>query len=162
MKHKILKVTNSDTAKKVADFLVSRYTFDQQWTPGEKESVRKGPFDSLTCRNHAYWYVEYEGKVIAAGGVRENRLKSGGYEMIDDNIAVHKDYRRQGIASLLMGTIESFVKKHKGRYILVETCDIDSYAAARSMFKKRGYKLAGKIPDYFVKGKGKIEYLLTL
>ena len=162
MKITIKIVKNKQTAIKVGKFMTSSNTFDQTWAPNEKTYIEKAPLASLKNPNHQYWYIEEDGEVIGAIGVRENKYGSGGYEMDADYLAVHKKYRRKGLASALLKRMENFVKKNKGRYIHILTCDIDSYKPARCFWVKNDYKKVCKIPDYYVEGEGRIDYLKKL
>ena len=158
----IHKVDNEKTAIKVGKFLTGPNTFEQTWAPNEKAFVEQAPLDSLNKNNHRYWYVEDNEEIIGAIGIRENKYGSNGYEMDSDYIAVHKNYRRAGLASRLLKTAEDFVKSQKGRYIHVLTCDIESYKAARKFYEKHGYKKVAEIPDYYVIGEGRIDYFKKL
>ena len=82
--------------------------------------------------------------------------------MDSDYIAVHKNYRNQGIASELLRKMEELVKERGGRYIHVLTCDIDSYIPARKFYEKNGYKKVSEIPNYYVPGEGRIDYFKEL
>jgi len=155
-------VDNEDTAVKVGKFLTSEYTFDQIWAPNEKVIVEQAVIDSVGRDNHRYWYIEDQGRVVAALGVRENKYGSDGYEMDSDYVAVRRDYRNRGLATLLLEQMESFVKDRNGRYIHVLTCDIPSYEAARRFYEKHGYKKVGEMPDYYVVGEGRIDYFKEL
>lgn len=145
-------------AKKIGEFLTGPFAFEQTWALNEKAMVKQAVVDSLIRKNHKYWYIENDGKIIGAIGVRENKYGSGGYEMDSDYVAVHKDYRNQGIAQALLNEMEKFVKGNGGRYIHVLTCDIDSYAPARNFYEKNGYKRVAVIPNYYVPNEGRIDY----
>ena len=147
---KVLK--DEKTAKKIGEFLTGPDAFEQTWAPNEKAIVEQAPLDSLTNKNHRYWYVENKGEIIGAIGVRENKYGSGGYEMDSDYVAVHKDYRHEGIATKLLQALEEYVKANDGRYIHVLRCDIDSYKPARLFYEKNGYKKVAEIPNYYVQG----------
>ncbi len=162
MKLPIQILKDSKTAIKVGEFLTSKDAFNQTWAPEEKKLVMQAPQDSIKNNNHRYWYIEDEGKIVAAMGIRENKYGSGGYVMDEDYLAVHKDYRKQGIANAMLTEIENFVKKSNGRYIHVLTCDIDSYAPARAFYERNGYKKVAQIPDYYVEGEGRIDYFKLL
>lgn len=157
---KILK--DISTAKRIGEFLTSSDAFDQTWAPEEKTLVMQAPIDSIDSSNHRYWYIEDEGKIIAAMGVRENKYGSGGYAMDDDYLAVHKDYRKNGLANILLQEVEKFVEENKGRYIHVLTCDIQSFAPARAFYERNGYTKVATIPDYYVDGEGRIDYFKKL
>ncbi len=154
---KLLK--DKPTAVKIGNFLTGPHTFEQQWAPNEKALVKKAVLDSLKAQHHQYWYVEDQGKIIAAIGVRENKYGSGGYEMDSDYIAVHKDHRRQGIANQLLNAVEQYVINNQGRYLHILTCDIESYKPANQFYLTNGYVKVGEIPDYYVKGEGRIDYI---
>lgn len=156
MKIQILK--DKGTAKRIGDFLTSTDAFTHTWAPDEKALVRQAPFDSLKNEKHCYWYIEENDKIIAAMGVRENCYGSGGYEMNEDYLAVHKDYRKKGIATQMLKEVENFVKNLKGRYIHILSCDTDLYIPARAFYEKSGYRKVAEIPDYYVEGEGRIDY----
>ncbi|MEX0896260.1 MAG: GNAT family N-acetyltransferase [Patescibacteria group bacterium] len=158
MKFKIQILQDEQTAERVGEFLTSKAAFDQTWAPEEKALVMEAPLDSLKNDHHRYWYVEVEGNIIAAMGVRENKYGSGGYVMDEDYLAVHRDYRQQGIANAMLAEVEKFVKEVGGRYIHVLSCDIDSYAPARTFYERNGYKKVAEIPDYYVEGEGRIDF----
>lgn len=147
-------------ALRILDFFFSKNVFQHIWTPGEKEMVKHAVLQSIKDGDsHQYWFVEDQGMIVGALGVNENVYRSGGYEMVEDYIAVHAAYRKKGIGSLLLHAMESFVKGRKGRYIHIETCDIPSYKPARMFYEKNGYKKVGEMPDYFNVGEGRIDYL---
>ena len=154
---KILK--DKSTAKRIGKFLTGPNAFDQTWAPKEKALVHQAVLDSLIRKNHRYWYVEENGQIIAAIGVRENKYGSGGWEMDSDYVAVHKNYRRHGIANELLSKAEDYVRSKKGRYLHVLTCDIESYKPARKFYQKNGYKKVAYMPDYYVSGEGRIDYI---
>lgn len=156
--YSIKTLENKDTAVKIGEFLTGPNAFDQTWAPNEKAIVTKAVIDSLTGTNHQYWYVEEGGEIIAAIGARANKYGSGGYEMDSDYVAVHKNYRGKGIASSLLKTVEKYVVDRGGRYLHILTCDIESYIPANKFYEKHGYKKVAEIPDYYVKGEGRIDY----
>lgn len=153
---KIIK--NENEAKRVGLFLISPNVFEQNWAPNEKDSVSNYPLKNLNNPKHCGWYIEDKGQIIASIGVEENKYGSGGYQMDADYLAVHKDYRRSGLASRLLAEMENYVKEKGGRYIHILSCDIDSYAAARALWEKNNYKKVAEIPDYYVEGEGRIDY----
>jgi ribosomal protein S18 acetylase RimI-like enzyme len=146
------------TARRVGQFLVSSNAFEQEWAPDEKKFVLQAPIDSVTGHNHYYWYVEDNGEIVAAMGVRENKYGSGGYVMDEDYFAVHKQYRKKGLASMLLAEMEKVVKEKGGRYIHVLTCDIPYYALARAFYERNGYSKVAELPDYYVEGEGRVDY----
>jgi len=160
--YQIQEVINTQQAEKVGHFLTSKYAFEQTWAPNEKALVEKAPVDSLNNKNHKYWFVEADGQIVGAAGVRENKYGSGGFEMDSDYIAVHKEYRRKGIAKKLLEKIEDYVKTQGGRYIHVVSCDIDSYKPAGNFYLNAGYKEVSHLPNYYVIGEGRIDFYKEL
>lgn len=158
----VKKLTDAETAKKIGDFLTGPNAFDQTWAPNEKALVEKAAIDSLKSNKHDYWYVEDNGEIVGAMGIRENKYGSGGYEMDQDYFAVHKDYRYKGLASKLLNAVEQWVKENDGRYIHALSCDIDSYAPARAFYEKNGYKKVANIPNYYVEGEGRVDFFKEL
>jgi len=152
-------LTDKQVARSVSKFLTSSDAFDQTWAPNEKALVEQATLESTEPKgNHRYWYIKHEGKIIAALGIRENKYESSGYEMDSDYVAVHKEYRRLGLASKLLEEAEKYVKGKKGRYVHVVTCDIGSYKPALAFYEKHGYQKVGAIPDYYVPGEGRVDY----
>jgi N-acetylglutamate synthase-like GNAT family acetyltransferase len=103
-KVKVLK--DKKTATKIGEFLTGPAAFEQTWAPQEKRLVKQAPLESLKSKNHRYWYIEKKGEIIGAMGVRENKYGSGRFEMDSDYLAVHEDYRRQGLASLMLEKVK--------------------------------------------------------
>jgi ribosomal protein S18 acetylase RimI-like enzyme len=157
--YQILVLNDEITARRIGEFLTGPHAFDQEWAPNEKANVQKAPMDSLKNPKHQYWYIEGRGQIIGAIGVRENKYGSGGYEMDADYVAIHQDYRKQGLASQLLQKVEEFVQQNHGRYLHILSCDIPSYAAARGFYQKHGYRKVAEIPNYYVEGEGRVDYL---
>jgi len=160
--HEIKPLKDKATAIKIGEFLTGPNAFDQTWAPNEKQIVIDSVIESLDSDHHQYWYIEDNGEVIAAMGIRENKYGSGGYEMDEDYFSVHKDYRHQGLASKLLSEVERFVAENSGRYIHALSCDIDSYAPARAFYQKHGYKQVSHLPNYYVAGEGRIDFFKEL
>jgi len=158
----IKRLTDKATAKKIGSFLTGSDAFEQQWAPNEITLVRQAPIDSLSAPAHQYWYVEADGNIVGAIGIRENKYGSGGYEMDSDYLAIHKKYRKKGLGTKLLSRAETFVKNRHGRYIHVLSCDIASYKPARAFYKKNGYRKVAHIPNYYVEGEGRIDYFKQL
>lgn len=117
MKYKINKLEDLNTARRIGEFLTGPFAFEQTWAPNEKAFTMQAPIDSLGKMNHRYWYLEDKGKIIAAIGVRENKYGSAGYEMDSDYVAVHNDFRNQGLAQALLEEMEKFVSLRGGTFM---------------------------------------------
>lgn len=63
------------------------------------------------------------------------------------NIAVHPDFRRQGIASQLL---EVFTRFAQGNHMAFLTLEVrDANAAARALYAKHGYEEVGRRKNYY-------------
>lgn len=155
-------LNDAATARLVGLFLADPGTFDHAWAPEERAIAARGPRDSVGKENHQYWYAEDSGVVIAAAGLRENKYGSGGYEMDQDYFAVHRAYRRHGLAHRLLEHAEQWVAAKGGRYIHVLSGDTDAYAPARAFYLNHGYRQVAQIPDYYLAGEGRIDFFKQL
>lgn len=163
MKIEAKVLTDIKTAKKIGEFMTGPNAFEQTWYPSEKAVVMQAPVDSIDSEDHRYWYVKSDsGEILGALGVNKNKYNTGGYEMDADYVAVHKDHRREGIATALLNAMEDFVKERKGRYIHILACDIPSYAAARAFYQRHGYKKVAEMPNYYLTGEGRVDFYKEL
>jgi GNAT superfamily N-acetyltransferase len=156
---KIEELQTEEDALKVVDFFLSTNSFDDRaFTPGELEHLKTHPFLSLKTDKFQYWYaVNKSGEFIAAGGVRENEQKNGGY--IGDYFTVHRSYRKLGIATYMIDVQENYIRAAGGRYFLIATGDSDIYKPIRCLLKKRSYTLTAHVPDYYFEGEGLLYYI---
>lgn len=154
----VQEMTTEEEAQRICDFLLSAHSFDdQRYTPGEVEMFRNRPRMSLDAPGDRFWFVENEGgQVIGVCNIKENEHRTGGYMW--DYIAVHRQYRRLGIARRLYETMTDFVRSRGGRYILTYTCDLPEYAAIQRMFRECGFTLVGTCPDYYYEGEAMLLY----
>jgi GNAT superfamily N-acetyltransferase len=151
-------LADAATARLIGEFLANPETFDHAWAPEERAIALRGPQDSVGRENHQYWYAKDDGMIIAAAGLRENKYGSGGYEMDQDYFAVHRAYRRHGLAHRLLEHVERWVVAKEGRYIHVLSGDTDAYAPARVFYLNHGYRQVMHIPDYYLAGEGRIDF----
>lgn len=159
LQYTIRLMTTEEEASSIRDFFLSRDSFDDQhYTPGEIEHFQYNPFVSLREPNYNFWYaVNEQNELIGACSVFENEQKTSGYNL--DYIAVHKDYRKHGIASRLFDEMLDFVRLNGGRYVLAYTCDLPEYHSVQKLFIKRGFVGVGHVPDYYYIGEGRLTFL---
>ncbi|MDD5643879.1 MAG: N-acetyltransferase [bacterium] len=105
-------------------------------------------------------YIIYTAKVncIAAGFIIYGMidLTMGCYDLYW--IAVHNDYRDNGIGKSLIQSMERNIKKDKGRAVFIETSSKPDYSSTRIFYEKCGYKKAAVIKDFYDKNDHKIIY----
>lgn len=152
----------AEDARKVAEFLLSGDSFDDERpTPGELDDFRSKPYAAARQERQQCWMAtEESGRVLGALLYEENEHRTGGYIM--DYLAVHRSFRKAGIASALLGRMIESVRARGGRFIETFTCDLPVYEPVRQLFKKKGFTSVGHLPDYYYEGEGKLLYWLPL
>jgi ribosomal protein S18 acetylase RimI-like enzyme len=160
MDYKLKLLETYEEAGKVVDFFNSEDSFDDRcFTQGELLQINTLPFISLSDPDFYFWMVENrEKEIIAVASLRENEQKSGGF--ILDYLAVHRGYRKMGIASELVDIVLKHASDKKGRYLIVNTCDTTFYKGVRHILEKRGFERVGHVPDYYFEGEGLIMYYM--
>lgn len=159
---KVIELSTEQDAQRITEFYLSAMSFDdQRHTPGELEHFCKAPLESLRQRNHRHWFVENEaGELIAVTSCKENEHQSGGF--LWDYLAVHREYRRHGLAKILFRTLEDFVRSVQGRYLLTYTCDLPEYEPIQRMFRANGFELIGTYPNYYYDGEARLAFYKKL
>lgn len=66
-------------------------------------------------------------------------------------LMTHRDYRGQGVASLLVHAAETLAREHRRTLLVLDTA---SDEGASAFYQKLGYVRAGEIPDYALKPHG--------
>jgi len=95
--------------------------------------------------NRALWVAESDG--VAVGSVqlelceRDNALHRAEVQ----KLLVRHEFRRRGIAAMLMDALEAFARA-QGRTLL--TLDTEAGSAAEKFYHGEAWRRAGEIPDY--------------
>lgn len=119
--------------KKIAPTLLT--DFDDFWNV----SILEG---ELKNKNSSYFVVKNHFQIIAFGGF---------WKSVDDvhltNIVVKKNYRHQGIASMLLNKIIDEAKNTKKQSITLEVNENNTYA--KKLYLKHGFKIVGNRKNYY-------------
>lgn len=91
----------------------------------------------------SHWLVALEGTLVV--GYVGSQTVMGETDMM--NIAVHPDFRRQGIGEALINALVSDLKQRGSRCLTLEVRASNS--AAQSLYEKLGFSLVGKRPKYY-------------
>ncbi|MEW6428300.1 MAG: GNAT family N-acetyltransferase [Thermodesulfobacteriota bacterium] len=73
-------------------------------------------------------------------------------------IAVDHRQGRLGVGTLLMEAMEGEVRRQGGRGIFIDTSSLASYAPARGLYEKNGFRVAAQFPDFYRDGDARIVY----
>ena len=91
----------------------------------------------------AYWLVALEGETVAG--------YIGSQTVLDEtdmmNVAVHPDYRRQGIAEALVNGLVEALKEKGSRCLTLEVRA--SNEPAKKLYEKLGFCQIGRRPNYY-------------
>ena len=91
----------------------------------------------------AFWLVALEGETVA--GYVGSQTVMGESDMM--NIAVHPDFRRQGIAEALVETLITELREQGSRCLTLEVRS--SNDPAKQLYQKLGFIQIGKRPNYY-------------
>ena len=128
----ILPMT-SDHVSQVA--LLEKLCFSDPWS---ENSVAGELMNQL-----AHWLVAVDGDRVA--GYVGSQTVMDETDMM--NIAVHPDYRRQGVAEALVQTLVSDLKARGSRCLTLEVRA--SNVPAQRLYEKLGFSQIGKRPNYY-------------
>lgn len=93
----------------------------------------------------ALGYVwEEDGRIIGNATVLTTET-AGRYLVV--NVAVHPNYRRQGIARTLMHSVANLVRSRNGREILLQV--VKENVAARELYRSLGYTTLGSVTSWY-------------
>lgn len=77
-------------------------------------------------------------------------------------IAVAPEQRGTGLAQELMARTARFAKSKRGLWLFAETSSRESYAPARSFYRKAGFEEVARFDDFYEAGDAKVIYRLRL
>jgi len=77
-------------------------------------------------------------------------------------IAVDEKFSQNGVGEKLLEKMEGFAMNKKARRIYVDTSSTDPSTAARSFYKKYGFKVIAVLDDFYRKGDHKVIFIKTL
>ena len=129
----IIETMNAAHVPQIAE--LEKVCFADPWSVTSIET-------ELTSRL-SLWLVAMEGDILV-GYV-------GSQTVIDEsdmmNIAVHPDYRRQGIAEALVGALEKALRQQSSRALTLEVRD--SNVPAITLYDKLGFTQVGLRKNYY-------------
>ena len=123
----------------------------------EEVRVALGMVDS---GDYILFVVESDGIVSAYACIGPTPLTRSTWHLYW--ICVHPRAQRRGIGTALQNHVESFVRTESGERLVVETSGRPDYEDTRRFYDHRGYRQAGRIPDYYKPGDDCVFYFKVL
>lgn len=104
---------------------------------GDMSDIASSFSSGGTCNRHGFWVAEVGGHVIGCIGVKPSTSTPTAAELC--RLSVDPTFRRRGVASALVSTLEQFVRGDDTGYqsIVLET--IGALAAAQDLYRAHGY-----------------------
>ena len=145
----------------------------QPATIGEREQIREvarraGVFNAIEldtvdelldayyadADGSGYYFLSYRDgdRVLGFAAWGPRSLSERGYDLYW--IATRPEAQRRGVARALLAAIETRVRERGGGWIVIETSDTPTYAAARGFYERCGYARALFLPDFYRAGDG--------
>lgn len=110
---------------------------------GREACDREYFYRAATNERQEFWVAERDGKLIACAGAEIN---SDTAEI--ESLAVDAEYRRQGIATILLIKLLDAIKKRGATFIVLEVRP--SNKAAIALYKSFGFQIVEREKDYYL------------
>lgn len=107
--------------------------------------------------NKFFIWINSTGEALGCGGYSKQDDADGVYFLCW--LAVHPDFKRKGIATELCNYIENKLKTLNARLLILNA---GSNETNRFFYKKRGFRIAGIIPQYYSQEKDLVWYYKSL
>ncbi len=113
--------------------------------------------DPTPDTDYAWMIADRAGQVVGFACFGPVPLTDGTFDLYW--IAVAPDATRRGIAARLDAAVTLAVRGQPGaRWLLAETSSTADYVAAQTFYRRQGYRLVGRIADYYRPGDDRLTY----
>ncbi|MEM9605729.1 MAG: GNAT family N-acetyltransferase [Pseudomonadota bacterium] len=99
-------------------------------------------------------------RVVGFAFSRHETFTEGTWNLLA--IAVHPDAQGRGAGRVLLAEIESAVRTHDARLLIIDTDGGDEHAGARAFYNAQGYRHEATIADYWAPGADKLTFWKSL
>ena len=115
------------------------------------ESLNPGP-----STDYAWCVAERAGHVVGFACYGPVPLTVGTFDLYW--IVVEPESRGSGVATRLDEAVTAAVRALGGRWLLAETSSTAAYGPAHAFYRRRGYRLLGRIEDYYRPGDDRLTF----
>jgi ribosomal protein S18 acetylase RimI-like enzyme len=115
------------------------------------ESLNPGP-----ATDYSWFLAERDGRVVGFACYGPVPLTSGTFDLYW--IAVESEARGSGVAARLDDAVTEAVRARGGRWLLAETSSTAPYGPAHAFYARRGYRLLGRIEDFYRIGDDRLTF----
>ncbi|MEW9900324.1 GNAT family N-acetyltransferase [Chitinivorax sp. PXF-14] len=101
--------------------------------------------DSIEQGSRWIWVALVDGKLVGSVQLEFCQRENGLARAEVQRLLVLREYRRKGVATALMNTVEDASLDQRRKLLVLDT---ESNSAAETFYLELGYQLAGRIPSY--------------
>lgn len=94
--------------------------------------------------------IEHDGRLVGFAYFGPTEMTDHSWHLYW--IYVDRTQQARGIGARLMEHVESSIRKHGGRLLVIETSGLASYEATHRFYRKLGYTKTGSVPDFYADG----------
>jgi D-alanine-D-alanine ligase len=109
---------------------------------------------------YRFLFAEQGGRTVGYSCYGESSCTDGSFDLYW--IAVHSDFRNQGIGGLLLGKTEERIAALQGRAIWVETSGREKYQPTRRFYLRCGYQQEAVLKGFYAPEDDKVIYVKRL
>jgi ribosomal protein S18 acetylase RimI-like enzyme len=115
------------------------------------ETLNPGP-----STDYSWSIAERAGRIVGFACYGPVPLTEGTYDLYW--IAVEPESRGSGVAARLDDAVTAAVRVTGGRWLLAETSSTAPYGPAHAFYERRGYRLLGRIEDFYRPGDDRLTF----
>lgn len=133
-------------------YLVDIYNYEIEHSTATLDINKQTPeqrhewFVEHNIENHPLIVAEIDGRVVGFASLSPYRRKEGYHSTVELSIYVSVDYRKRGIASLLLSAIIDTAKADPSIHTVISIITEGNEASA-SLHKKFGFSLCGTVKE---------------
>jgi len=147
--------TTPDEREQIVQVAIEAGVFTQREVATVAEMLDGHCDDPEVSGYHFLSYCE-DGRVLGFASWGPRDLAMHAFDLYW--IAARPDAQRRGVGRALMRAVEAKARARGGGWIWVETSDTPTYAAARALYERCGYRRLALLPDFYRSGDGLVIY----